>query len=152
MRITIAAIGKSKLKEEKAWGEQYIKRLPWKVALVEIPESKAQVVDARKAEEAERFKPYIAKADVVIALDEYGDTPSSKAFAKLLGDAGTAGNSHILFIIGGADGLHPSIPKSAHHTLAFGRMTWPHLMVRVMLLEQLYRAYTILQGHPYHRE
>lgn len=152
MRVTIAAIGKSKLKEEKAWGEQYIKRLPWKVTLVEIPESKAAQTDARKLEEAARFKPYIAKADLVIALDEGGDMPTSKAFAKLLGTAATEGNSNILFIIGGADGLDASVRKTAHHTLAFGRMTWPHLMVRVMLLEQLYRAYTILQGHPYHRE
>jgi 23S rRNA (pseudouridine1915-N3)-methyltransferase len=152
MKITIAAIGKSKLREEKAWGEQYMKRLPWKVSLVEIPESKAQTAALRKSEEAAKLKPYIDKADAVIALDETGDTPTSKAFATRLGKAASDGHSNLLFIIGGADGLHPSIPSAAAYTLALGRMTWPHLMVRVMLLEQLYRAYTILQGHPYHRE
>lgn len=152
MRITIAAIGKSKLKEEKAWGEQYLKRLPWKVTLVELPESKAQTAELRKTEEAAKLTPYMAKADVTFALDETGDTPTSKAFAKRLSQAASDGNSNLLFMIGGADGLHSSIPAAAAHTLAFGRMTWPHLMVRVMLLEQLYRAYTIHTNHPYHRE
>jgi 23S rRNA (pseudouridine1915-N3)-methyltransferase len=88
---------------------------------------------------------------VHIALDEHGKVMTSEAFAVLLGKFQSEGRSSVAFYIGGADGLSPDLLKSCEVKLAFGQMTWPHQMVRLMLVEQLYRAYTILTGHPYHR-
>ena len=87
----------------------------------------------------------------LVALDETGRTLDSAAFAGLLGDWRDAGTREAAFLIGGAGGLDPALRREADAVLAFGPMTWPHLLVRVMLAEQLYRAASILAGHPYHR-
>ena len=91
------------------------------------------------------------KGATIVALDERGRAEPSEAFAKRLGHWRDAGVGDIAFLIGGAGGLAPEIRESAAHTLAFGPATWPHMLARVMLAEQLYRAVTILSGHPYHR-
>jgi 23S rRNA (pseudouridine1915-N3)-methyltransferase len=88
---------------------------------------------------------------LVIALDEHGKSLTSETFAKRLAAWRDAGESRVLFVIGGADGLPEKIRKVAHATIAFGAQTWPHLLVRTMVAEQIYRAMTILSGHPYHR-
>jgi 23S rRNA (pseudouridine1915-N3)-methyltransferase len=86
-----------------------------------------------------------------VALDERGDNIDSAAFARHLGNWRDASVAHTIFVIGGADGLSPDLRRKAKLGIAFGSATWPHQMVRVMLLEQIYRAATILAGHPYHR-
>ena len=90
-------------------------------------------------------------AQLVVALDERGRSLSSEAFAKQLAAWRDAGEARALFVIGGPDGLPAEAKRRARLTLAFGTQTWPHLLVRTMLAEQLFRAMTMLAGHPYHR-
>ena len=92
-----------------------------------------------------------AAATLVVALDERGKSLSSETLAKELAKWRDAGEARALFVIGGADGLPTDAKRRARLTLAFGTQTWPHLLVRTMLAEQLFRAMTILSGHPYHR-
>ena len=124
--------------------------LEW-AGLTEIPESRADSADLRKREEAERLAAALAQGSVLILLDERGEHLSSEAFSDRLARLRDSGHRQTVFALGGADG-HPSdLPTRAMHSLAFGRMTWPHQLARIMLAEQLYRASTILSGHPYHR-
>ena len=104
--------------------------------------------DERKPE---RFVEACAEAPLLIALDEHGKSLTSEAFAKQLAAWRDAGEARALFIIGGPDGLPAAVKPGARLTLALGTQTWPHLLVRTMLAEQLFRATTILAGHPYHR-
>ena len=87
----------------------------------------------------------------MVALDQGGKEISSEDFAQLLGIWRDEGVTELTFVIGGAEGLDHGIVKRARHVLSLGAMTWPHMMVRAMLLEQIYRAQQILAGHPYHR-
>lgn len=119
--------------------------------LVEIPESRADSAELRKREEAERLGAALAQGSVLILLDERGEHLSSEAFSDRLGRLRDSGHRQTTFALGGADGHHPDLTAHALHSLAFGRMTWPHQLARIMLAEQLYRASTILSGHPYHR-
>lgn len=146
--ITLAAIGKDKNSPAEQWVQEYSKRLPWKLEL--------QVNDGRKlknkSEETLWLLEACAGADVIWALDEKGRDFTSIEFADMCREHIAQGVKHMAFMIGGATGLDKSLlPKHCKH-LCFGRMTWPHQMVRAMLAEQLYRASTIISGHPYHRE
>ena len=109
-----------------------------------------ELTESHKAREAGQILAKIGASDLVIALDERGDAPSSATFAKLFAKAEET-SRNIIVIIGGPDGLHESVRQRANHVICFGAMTWPHQLVRVLLAEQLYRAETILNGHPYHR-
>ncbi len=152
MNILIAAIGKLKSGHEHALYEYYTGRIPWKITCKEY-ELKKQMDDARRKEkEAQLLLAACADAAHVIALDERGAQMTSPAFASHLRKIRDGGARKIAFIIGGADGLHESILERAHQSLSFGRVTWPHLLMRGLLAEQLYRAHAILNGHPYHRE
>jgi 23S rRNA (pseudouridine1915-N3)-methyltransferase len=104
--------------------------------------------DERKAE---RFVELCAEAPLLVALDERGKSMTSEAFARQLAVWRDQGEARVVFAIGGHDGLPAAVKKHARLTLSFGAQTWPHLLVRTMLAEQLYRAMTILSGHPYHR-
>ena len=103
------------------------------------------------AEEATAISAAIPEKSVLVALDERGDNVDSAAFARHLGRWRDDQVANTIFTIGGADGLSPDLRRKAKLRIAFGSATWPHQMVRVMLLEQIYRAATILAGHPYHR-
>jgi 23S rRNA (pseudouridine1915-N3)-methyltransferase len=103
------------------------------------------------AEEAVAISAAVPEKSVLVALDERGDNLDSAAFARHLGRWRDAQVGQTIFTIGGADGLSPDLRRKAKLSIAFGAATWPHQMVRVMLLEQIYRAATILAGHPYHR-
>ena len=103
------------------------------------------------AEEAAAISAAIPEKSVLVALDERGDNLDSAAFAGHLGRWRDELARDTIFAIGGADGLSPDLRRKAKIRMAFGSATWPHQMVRVMLLEQIYRAATILAGHPYHR-
>ena len=121
-------------------------------AVAELTESRAGSAAARKAEEARVIGQLLPDPGIVIALDERGKSLGSEAFAARLGRWRDDGRAALSFVIGGADGLDPAFVASADLTLSFSPLTWPHQLVRIMLAEQLYRATTILSGHPYHRE
>lgn len=147
----IAAVGKAKAGPERALYESYLGRLPWRVDLKEIEIKKDLAVDVRRAREGEALLAAIPEGARIIALDERGRTESSEAFATRLGRWRDDGARTVGFIIGGADGLDESVRKKAQFVLSFGALTWPHMLVRAMLAEQVYRAQSILAGHPYHR-
>jgi 23S rRNA (pseudouridine1915-N3)-methyltransferase len=152
MRVTIAAIGRDRKSVHRALFDHFAQRLRWPVTLREIEARGKLSGDALKHEEAERLLAVIPDEAWVIALDETGKTLSSRAFASWISNAMDDGASHIALVIGGADGLDTRILERARLTLSLGRLTWPHLLVRGLLAEQLYRAQQIISGHPYHRD
>ena len=160
MRVQILAIGRMKQGAEADLVARYQKRAQQAgrgiglrdLEIVEIKESRAPDAERRKLEEAIAIANVVRETAVIVALDERGDTIDSAAFASFLGQSRDGGVQTIAFVIGGADGLPESLREKAKMVLAFGAATWPHQLVRIMLLEQLYRAVTILSGHPYHRE
>jgi 23S rRNA (pseudouridine1915-N3)-methyltransferase len=159
MRIVVIAVGRLKQGPERELAERYRKRfdeigrkLGFRgLDIREIAESRARDTDARIAEEAAAISAAIPENSVLVTLDERGDNIGSSAFAQKLGGLRDQAVANMIFVIGGADGLSPELRGKAKIRVAFGAATWPHQMVRVMLLEQLYRAATILAGHPYHR-
>ncbi len=159
MRLAVAAIGRVKTGPDRELAERYRERaaktgrtLGFKsVDVIELTESRAQRASDRMAEEAMALAKTLSGNTVCVALDSSGTAATSEAFAAQLGKWRDAGREATVFVIGGADGLAPDIRNRADLTLSFGKATWPHQLVRIMLLEQLYRAVTILSGHPYHR-
>jgi 23S rRNA (pseudouridine1915-N3)-methyltransferase len=129
----------------------YLDRMTWPMRLVEVEPRAMREADAQKAADAEAIRSKLPPGAVIVALDERGRTVTSPDFAAWIGRQQTEGAQNIAFVIGGADGLHESLRAEARLVLAFGQMTWPHMLARVMLMEQLYRAQQILAGHPYHR-
>lgn len=159
MRLVVAAIGRLKQGPERELAERYRERfddigrkLGFRgLEIHEIPESRARDAATRITEEATAIAALLPEKYVFVALDERGKNIDSAAFAKELGRWRDEGLANTIFAIGGADGLSPDLQRKANLRIAFGSATWPHQMVRVMLLEQIYRAATILAGHPYHR-
>lgn len=129
---------------------QYSSRIQNSLDIVEIDDRKAPS-KGRKTWEAERIQAHLLPQGHIVTLDEHGRALDSRAFASWANERWSYGEA-LTFIIGGPDGLDQKILGKAHLNLAFGAMTWPHKLVRVLLLEQLYRAETILTGHPYHRD
>ena len=121
------------------------------IEIVEIRESRAQDAERRRIEELIALANVIPEEGEIVILDQRGENLDSAALAALLRRWRADNCPAAAFIIGGADGLAPSLAQRAKFRLAFGAATWPHQLVRIMLLEQLYRAGTILAGHPYHR-
>ncbi len=156
MKIRIIALGRAKAGPEKSLVETYRKRLTWHSELIELEAKKGIAGAELVAAEADLIEKALgAKANarrVVIALDERGQSLPSREFAKRITALGNQGYGELVFIIGGADGLAPTIRDRAGLLLSFGAMTWPHMLVRVLLMEQIYRAQTIIAGHPYHRD
>ena len=159
MRLVIIAIGRLKQGPERELAERYRERFDGLgrklgfrgIEIREIPESRARDAAGRIAEEAAAISAQIPEKSVVVTLEERGESVDSAAFARQLGRWRDQSIANNVFLIGGADGLSPDLRRKAKLELAFGAATWPHQMVRVMLLEQIYRAATILAGHPYHR-
>jgi 23S rRNA (pseudouridine1915-N3)-methyltransferase len=159
MRVVVIAIGRLKQGPERELAERYRERfddmgrkLGFRgLEIHEIPESRARDAATRIAEEATAISALIPEKSVMVALDERGQSIDSTVFARHLGRWRDESVANTFFLIGGADGLSPDLRRKAKLSVAFGAATWPHQMVRVMLLEQIYRAATILAGHPYHR-
>lgn len=133
----------------------YEKRLPrsWQFQLVEIkPQARTSGADARKVllGEAARIRQALPKNAIVVALDERGEPWSTETFADRLEQWQQVGRD-LAFVIGGADGFDPELRQAADHRLALSSMVMPHGLVRVMFVEQLYRASTLIDGHPYHK-
>lgn len=152
MRITLAAVGRDKSGPTRDLYQHYVKRLNWPFNLREVEEKRPLPSAGLKLREAELLRDTIPKGAVLVALDERGKNLSSPEFAQMIGQLRDNSVQDLAFIIGGADGLHESLRDDATRSISFGRMTWPHMMVRALLAEQLYRAQSILAGHPYHRE
>lgn len=145
MHITIAAIGKLKDPALKSLFDEYKKRLEWKVTLNEFdPKTSPE-------QEASSLLQAIPPSLFLVVLDERGENLDSMDLTNCLKQVQLHHQGKVGFIIGGADGLSQAIKEKAQKSISFGRLTWPHLLVRVMLMEQLYRAQQILKNHPYHR-
>ena len=159
MHLVVISIGRLKQGPERELADRYRERfddigrkLGFRgLEIHEIPESRARDAATRISEEATAISAAIPDKSVLVALDERGDNIDSPAFARHLGRWRDDSVANTIFVIGGADGLSPDLRRKSKLRVAFGSATWPHQMVRVMLLEQIYRAATILAGHPYHR-
>ena len=151
MKIEIIAIGQ--LRKGPMFDAlcEYEKRMTWPLKFI-IHESKKRDERVKKREEHEKLLSSLSSSAYVIAMDEKGKSLPSSTFSNKIKDLQNQGQSHIQFVIGGADGLSNDIRKRADLLLSFGAQTWPHMLARVMLLEQIYRCQQILAGHPYHRE
>ena len=159
MRIIIAAVGKLKSGPETELADRYAKRATQTgralglkaIEVIEIRESRADEAAKRMLEEAIAIANVIPPGAAVVLLDVKGENRDSDQLAAQLSAWRANDSPAVVFIIGGADGFAPSLRDKANLRLSFGAATWPHQLVRVMLLEQIYRATTILTGHPYHR-
>src|SRR5262245_30872974 len=160
MRILLAVVGRLKQGPERDLAERYRKRAAdvgknlglHPLDVVEIRESRAADAQRRMLEESIAIANIIPERAVTVILDERGEAVSSGAFAGYLQACRAESRPAAVFIIGGADGIAPNLRAAATLAIAYGAATWPHQLARVMLLEQLYRAVTILAGHPYHRD
>ena len=159
MRIVIAAIGRLKAGPERELADRYRKRASdigrgaglSAFDIVEIRESRAQGAERRMVEESIAIANVIPDGAVTVILDERGEDMASVALAGHIKAWRADNRTAAVFVIGGDHGLASTLRERADLALAFGSATWPHQLARVMLLEQLYRALTILSGHPYHR-
>ncbi|MAL78931.1 MAG: 23S rRNA (pseudouridine(1915)-N(3))-methyltransferase RlmH [Sneathiella sp.] len=151
MRLVIASVGRFRGGPLQELYSEYAGRLPWPIDLKEVEEKRPLKGKARMTREAELLRGAIPEGATVIALDEKGKSMNSQDFAQMLGRFADDGVQTIAFLIGGADGHTQETLGKADRLLSLGPMTWPHLMVRGLLAEQLYRASSILSNHPYHR-
>ena len=159
MKITIIAVGKIKEKFYSDAVAEYEKRLGryCKLEIVQVEDEKTPdktgtaLDEAVKRKEAERILKYLRDDAYVVTLEIQGDSYDSEGFAKQIDKLATQGVSHIQFVIGGSLGLHEEICKRADLAVSFSKMTFPHQLMRVILIEQIYRAYRIINGEPYHK-
>ncbi|MHA1528572.1 MAG: 23S rRNA (pseudouridine(1915)-N(3))-methyltransferase RlmH [Alphaproteobacteria bacterium] len=156
MKITIAAVGRMKPGPERTLLGDYLVRAGQAGRALALGPFTVSEIDERKARDraaqSARLIEAIPPGAVVIALDERGKTLSSPDFARMLADLRDRGAGGAVFLIGGADGHDEALRARAGRLISFGPMVWPHMLARVMLAEQLYRAVSILAGSPYHRE
>jgi 23S rRNA (pseudouridine1915-N3)-methyltransferase len=152
MRIVLIAVGRDRRGPETELSDLYRKRCPWRIEFIDIPPRGQGDRQRRQAEEAQKIRQALPEGAALAVMDERGDNFSSQELADEIRFFQHDGRQALAFVIGGADGLDRSLVKQADLRIAFGRATWPHRLVRTMLTEQLYRASTILSGHPYHRE
>lgn len=152
MNFLIAAVGRAKKGPEKGLFDHYTARLKTTLTLKEVEEKRPLPTPARMAREGELLLGQVPAGARVVVLDERGKEMTSRAFAATLQAWRDDGVPTCAFLIGGADGHAEAVRARADLKLAFGPMTWPHMLVRAMLAEQLYRAQAILAGHPYHRD
>lgn len=159
MRLVLACVGRLKAGAERDLVTRYLERIRpagrqlgiGACDMIEIPESAARRPEDRMAEEGVALLAALPAGAALMALDPRGRSLSSEDFARGMATERDAGRAAVAFVIGGADGLSDPVREKATHLIAYGTATFPHQLVRVMLAEQIYRAVTILAGHPYHR-
>ena len=155
MRVQLCTVGRLRASPERDLISDYLDRFAKQGrALALGPASEIEVEDKKNLgmeAEAQLLSRAIPSGALICTLDERGQVMSSPEFAAQLGKWRDSGRQDLAFVIGGADGIHPDLRAKADFSISFGRMVWPHMLVRVMLAEQLYRAATILAGGPYHR-
>ena len=159
MKLRILAVGRARSGPEAALIAEYQKRLQWPLVIEELEEKRPLSGAELKAREGALLQAALERAaaktggrPILVALDERGKILGSRDFAGRLKAWEEQGAPEILFLLGGADGLAAEIRDQAAFVLSLGQMTWPHLLARAMLVEQIYRAQQILTGHPYHRD
>lgn len=159
MKITLITVGKIKEKYLKDAIAEYSKRLSryCKLEIIEVTDEKTpdhaseSVEDAIRSKEAERIQKYIKEDAYIITLEIGGKQLASEELAEKIDKLGIQGVSHIIFIIGGSIGLGREVLSKSDYALSFSKMTFPHQLMRVILLEQIYRSYRIINGEPYHK-
>lgn len=159
MRLSVIAVGRLKPGPEKLLAGDYLTRAQGmgkklgiqRIAVTEFAESQASSAEARTAEEARLVAAALPERAFTVVLDERGKTMTSESFSALMKRHLDSGTPDMSFVIGGPDGHAPATRDAAGLLLSFGAMTWPHRLVRVLLFEQIYRAVTLMAGHPYHR-
>lgn len=154
MRVHICAVGRMRAGPEKSLTDDYLARFDRTGRAMGLGPARICEIEARKggsAAEAALLRRAVPRGALICALDERGRSLSSPEFAACLAGWRDAGEGDLALVIGGADGLAPELRAEAGFVLSFGKMVWPHMLARVMLAEQLYRAATILTGGPYHR-
>jgi 23S rRNA (pseudouridine1915-N3)-methyltransferase len=157
--LLLIAVGRLKAGPERDLFERYAKRLADMARAVgiagfeyrEIEEGRARRPEDRQAEEARAIRAALPARARLVLCDERGKSPTSPELAAEIGAARDHGEAAYALVLGGPDGLDPKLRAEAHELIAFGAMTWPHQLARIMAAEQAYRALTILAGHPYHR-
>jgi 23S rRNA (pseudouridine1915-N3)-methyltransferase len=152
VRIIIAAVGRLRDAHSRALFDDYQKRLVWPSVVREVELKRSLPAAQARLEEGRLLMEAIGDRATLIALDEHGAEWTSTEFARRIGAWRDEGVGELAFAIGGADGHAPELLKRAAAVVAFGKMTWPHRLARVMLVEQIYRAQQIVAGHPYHRD
>lgn len=153
MKVTVAAIGKiGNAQPQGQMIADYAKRLPWPLTIKEGDAKKGLKGDKLQAAEGDMLLGWCPKGSFKIALDERGKMLSSREFARKLQWIQEEGFQDVSFLIGGADGHNAELRQQCDMLWSLGDMVWPHKLVRVMVMEQLYRAHTIQTGHPYHRD
>ncbi|MCM1246071.1 MAG: 23S rRNA (pseudouridine(1915)-N(3))-methyltransferase RlmH [Roseburia sp.] len=159
MKITILCVGKLKEKYLREASEEYCKRLSRyiKLEIIEVPDEKTPEQASEKEEclirdkEGERLMKHIKKEDHVIALAIDAPQYDSLSFSKKIDRFGIQGAGNVVFVIGGSLGLAENVMKRADETVSFSKMTFPHQLMRIILLEQIYRSFRIIKGEPYHK-
>lgn len=151
MKLWLAAVGRARGGPARDLFDEYAGRLTWPFTLREVEVKKRLSSDELKRQEADLLLAAVPAGATIVALDERGRMLDSSAFAHKIGQWRDSGVGDLAFLIGGADGHGEAVRQRADVLMAFGPMTWPHMLVRGMLTEQLYRAQQILAGHPYHR-
>lgn len=159
MKITVITVGKIKEKYLKDAIDEYVKRLGryCKLEIIEVADEKtpddasSASEDTIRTKEAERILKYVRDDAYIITLEIKGKQLSSEELAEKIDKLGVQGTSHIIFIIGGSIGLGEEVLKKSDFALSFSKMTFPHQLMRVILLEQIYRSYRIICGEPYHK-
>ncbi|HUC63378.1 MAG TPA: 23S rRNA (pseudouridine(1915)-N(3))-methyltransferase RlmH [Alphaproteobacteria bacterium] len=151
MRILLVAVGRSRNGPERDLYRHYAARLKWPMTLKEVEVKERLPPESLKAREGELLLAALPEDAAAVALAESGALLDSASLARRLGQWRDRGTGTVAFLIGGADGLDETVARRADLVLSLGRVTWPHLLVRGLLAEQLYRAQQILAGHPYHR-
>ena len=160
MRLIVGCIGKLKSGPEAELAKRYGERLAQTARglgltgpeIIELPEGRSSNSDQRKTDEADRLRENISERAVTIAFDERGKSVSSQEFSKMVQKHLDQGTRDLVLLIGGADGLDATLRDDADYVFSFGKLTMPHQIVRILVMEQLYRATTILANHPYHRD
>lgn len=151
MRRTLIAVGKCRDAAVKSLFDEYAGRINPRLALIEVEDKKKPPPPDLKLREGRLILEAIPAGATLVALDEKGKSLDSPAFASRIGKWQDGGVQDLVFCIGGADGLDEAVRQRADLLLSLGALTWPHMLVRVLIAEQIYRAETILSGHPYHR-
>jgi 23S rRNA (pseudouridine1915-N3)-methyltransferase len=159
MRLLLLAVGKSRAGPAKDLFEQYRARLRPLLVLIEVEEKRPLAGPALMRREKELLMEQLKRRrkrdqslSIIVALDEHGMALDTGSFARRIANWRDRGVEEVIFLIGGAEGLDPAVKSAADFLLSLGPMTWPHMLARSLLVEQLYRAQQILAGHPYHRD
>jgi 23S rRNA (pseudouridine1915-N3)-methyltransferase len=149
MKIKIISIDQDKSRQYSDISFEYVKRIPWKIDVVDLEPSNFST--QQKEKEGMAILKHIKPEDYLIALDPKGEHMTSETFAKTIQNLQNTSSKNIFFVIGGAFGLSESVKAKSNMLLSLSKMTMPHRIAKLILIEQIYRAYTIIKAHPYHK-